>query len=231
MDANTYHPEQRAPHLMLWGAHRHAAALRSRSSSASQRSRRVEQSLFFFASWISPFLSHRGHINTNQRLSHHHLPTTFAASRLIPRHHPRGSGTCLSLHWMQPSLPFPVSLFFLLVRVALKIRSLRIHPPRLCLFAVFFIQTVYKPMIFLCLLSQTDVLSRGILISTSAAQEQDGSHGSAGCRAPDQHQHRRLPLPTKKRWRPSSNLCAPHILSASCTPHFHLPVTECREWP
>ena len=138
---------------------------------------------------------------------------------------------CLSLHWMQPSLPFPVSLFFLLVRVALKIRSLRIHPPRLCLFAVFFIQTVYKPMIFLCLLSQTDVLSRGILISTSAAQEQDGSHGSAGCRAPDQHQHRRLPLPTKKRWRPSSNLCAPHILSASCTPHFHLPVTECREWP
>ena len=176
---------------MLWGAHRHAAALRSRSSSASQRSRRVEQSLFFFASWISP----------------------------------------LSLHWMQPSLPFPVSLFFLLVRVALKIRSLRIHPPRLCLFAVFFIQTVYKPMIFLCLLSQTDVLSRGILISTSAAQEQDGSHGSAGCRAPDQHQHRRLPLPTKKRWRPSSNLCAPLILSASCAPHFHLPVTECREWP
>ena len=33
------------------------------------------------------------------------------------------------------------------------------------------------------------------------------------------------PLPTKKRWRLSRKLCAPHILSASCAPNFHLPVT------
>ena len=38
-------------------------------------------------------------------------------------------------------------------------------------------------------------------------------------------------LPTKKWWRSSSKLCAPHILSASCASHFHLLVTQRREWP
>ena len=42
---------------------------------------------------------------------------------------------------MQPSLIFSVSLFFLPVRVALKIRSLHLHPARLRRFAVFLIQT------------------------------------------------------------------------------------------
>ena len=32
-------------------------------------------------------------------------------------------------------------------------------------------------------------------------------------------------LPTKKRWPTSSKLCAPLLLSASCAPRFHLPVT------
>ena len=31
-------------------------------------------------------------------------------------------------------------------------------------------------------------------------------------------------VPTKKRWRTSSKVCAPHLLHA-CAPHFHLPVT------
>ena len=55
----------------------------------------------------------------------------------VLKRHPPVLGLCLSLPWMQPSLLFSVSLFFLLVRVALKLRSLRIHPPRLCRFAVF----------------------------------------------------------------------------------------------
>ena len=43
---------------------------------------------------------------------------------------------------MQPSLLSSVSLFFLLVCVALQLRTLRFHPPRLCRFDVFSIQTV-----------------------------------------------------------------------------------------
>ena len=43
---------------------------------------------------------------------------------------------------MQPSLLSSVSLFFLLVCVALQLRTLRIHPPRLCRFEVLLIQTV-----------------------------------------------------------------------------------------
>ena len=46
---------------------------------------------------------------------------------------------------MQPSLLFSISLLFLLVRVALKLRSLRFHPPRLCRVAVLL-------FIFLCVL-------------------------------------------------------------------------------
>ena len=42
---------------------------------------------------------------------------------------------------MQAPLLCSVSLFFLLVRVALKLRSLRIRPPVLCRFAVFLLQT------------------------------------------------------------------------------------------
>ena len=42
---------------------------------------------------------------------------------------------------MQPFLAFSVSLFFLRVRVAPRLRSLRIYPPRFCGFAVF----KYKP--------------------------------------------------------------------------------------
>ena len=45
-------------------------------------------------------------------------------------------GLCLGLHWMQPALLFSASLFLLPVRVALKLRSLRVHPSRLCRFAV-----------------------------------------------------------------------------------------------
>ena len=62
----------------------------------------------------------------------------------VPKHHPPVLGLCLSLHWMQPSLLFSVSLLFLLVRVALpmKLQSLRYHTPRLCRIAVFSIQTI-----------------------------------------------------------------------------------------
>ena len=46
---------------------------------------------------------------------------------------------------MRPSLPFPVSslslCFFLHLLVALRLRSLRFHSPRLCRVAVFLIQT------------------------------------------------------------------------------------------
>ena len=41
---------------------------------------------------------------------------------------------------MQPSLLFSISLLFLLVRVAFKLRSLRFHSPRLCRITVFLIQ-------------------------------------------------------------------------------------------
>ena len=50
--------------------------------------------------------------------------------------------------WMQPSLLFSISLLFLLVRVALKLRSLRFHSPRLCRIAVFLIQTNVSLIIF-----------------------------------------------------------------------------------
>ena len=43
---------------------------------------------------------------------------------------------------MQPSLLFSISLISLLVRVALKLRSLRFHSPRVCRIAVFSIQTI-----------------------------------------------------------------------------------------
>ena len=48
----------------------------------------------------------------------------------------------LRLQWMQPSLILSASLFFLPVREALKLQSPRIHPHRLCRFAVFLIQTI-----------------------------------------------------------------------------------------
>ena len=50
-------------------------------------------------------------------------------------------GLWLRPQWMQASLLFCISLLFLLVRVALKLRSLRFHSPRLCCVAVFLIQT------------------------------------------------------------------------------------------
>ena len=57
----------------------------------------------------------------------------------VLKHHLPGLGLCLRLHWMQPYLLRRFSsLFFLLVRAALKFRSLRIHPPRSCCFAVFY---------------------------------------------------------------------------------------------
>ena len=49
----------------------------------------------------------------------------------VLKHHPPVLGVCLSLHWMQPS-PFcfcVLSACDQLVRVALKLRSLRIQPP------------------------------------------------------------------------------------------------------
>ena len=55
----------------------------------------------------------------------------------VLKHHPPALGLCGSLRWMQPSLLLSVSLLCLLVRVALTLRSLRIHPPPLCGFAVF----------------------------------------------------------------------------------------------
>ena len=42
------------------------------------------------------------------------------------KHHPPVLGLCLSLLCMQPSLLFSVSFFFLLVRVAVKLRSFRL---------------------------------------------------------------------------------------------------------
>ena len=59
----------------------------------------------------------------------------------VPEHHHLVLGLCLSLPRMQLSLLFSVSLFSLLVRVSLKLRSLRYHPPGLCRIAVFSIQT------------------------------------------------------------------------------------------
>ena len=53
---------------------------------------------------------------------------------------------------MRPSLPFPVSslslCFFLHLLVALRLRSLRFHSPRLCRVAVFLIQTNVSLIIF-----------------------------------------------------------------------------------
>ena len=48
------------------------------------------------------------------------------------------------------SFLFSVSLLLLLVRVALKLRSLRFHSPRLCRIAVFLIQTNVSLIIFCC---------------------------------------------------------------------------------
>ena len=45
-------------------------------------------------------------------------------------------------------VPLPLLLLHITVRVALKSRSLRFHPPRLCCFAVFFAKKIpvpYKP--------------------------------------------------------------------------------------
>ena len=61
----------------------------------------------------------------------------------VLKHHLPVLDLCLSLHRMyrKLSLLFSVPLFFLLVRVALKLRSLRFHPPRLCRLVVFLIHT------------------------------------------------------------------------------------------
>ena len=55
----------------------------------------------------------------------------------VPKHHLLFLGFCLRPHWTQSARLFSVSLFFMLVRVALKLRSLRLPPPRLCRIAVF----------------------------------------------------------------------------------------------
>ena len=60
----------------------------------------------------------------------------------VPEHRLPVLGLCLRPHWMSTSLLFSISLLFLLVRVALKLRSLRFHSPRLCRIAVFLIQTI-----------------------------------------------------------------------------------------
>ena len=60
----------------------------------------------------------------------------------VPEHCLAVLGLCLRPHGMSPSLLFSSSLLFLLVRVALKLRSLRFHSPRLCRIAVFSIHTV-----------------------------------------------------------------------------------------
>ena len=57
----------------------------------------------------------------------------------VPEHRLPVLGLCLRPPWMQLSFPFSLSLLFLLVRVALKLRSLRFHSPRLCRVAVFLI--------------------------------------------------------------------------------------------
>ena len=51
-------------------------------------------------------------------------------------------GLCLRPHWISPSPLFSISLPFLRVRIALKLRSLRFHCPRLCRIAVFLIHTI-----------------------------------------------------------------------------------------
>ena len=57
------------------------------------------------------------------------------------------------------------------------------------------------------------------------SQGEDKSRGNEGRSAPDEHQHQRPPAPDQETWQTSSKLCAPHILTASCAPHCHLPVT------
>ena len=59
----------------------------------------------------------------------------------VPEHRLPVLGLCLRPQWMQTSLLFSSSLLFLLVCVALKLRSLRFHSPCLCRIAVFSIQT------------------------------------------------------------------------------------------
>ena len=59
----------------------------------------------------------------------------------VPEHRLPVLGLCLRPPWMPPSVPFSLYLLFLLVRVALKLRSLRFHSLRLCRIAVFLIQT------------------------------------------------------------------------------------------
>ena len=47
----------------------------------------------------------------------------------VPEHRLPVMSLCLRPQWMQPSLLFSISLLFLLVRVAFKLRSLRFHFP------------------------------------------------------------------------------------------------------
>ena len=59
----------------------------------------------------------------------------------VPEHRLPVMGLCLRPPWIQHSFLFSRSLLFLLVRVALKLRSLEFHSLRLCRIAVFLIQT------------------------------------------------------------------------------------------
>ena len=64
-------------------------------------------------------------------LEHHYSPSPLRALAYSNKHH----------HHQRTR----VALFFLPVRVALKLSSLRIHPPRLCRMAVFSIETNVPP--------------------------------------------------------------------------------------
>ena len=60
----------------------------------------------------------------------------------VPEHRLPVLGLSLRPYWTSPSLLCSISLLFLLVRVALKVRSHRFHSPRLCRIAVLLIQTI-----------------------------------------------------------------------------------------
>ena len=66
---------------------------------------------------------------------------TVTSSSPTPFVSPRGF-LKTNLHWMSLSLLSSTFLLFLLLRVALKLRSLRFQSPSLCRIAVFFIQTI-----------------------------------------------------------------------------------------
>ena len=126
---------------------------------------------------------------------------------------------------MQPSFLFSISLRSLLVRVALKLWSLRFHSPRLCRIAVFSIQTIVSSLSTFSYIITSFTYRRAAFFNSLKSKTGLMVARASALRININIDGRSLP--TNKRWRETMVMSTPAVITLHSlvqTPIFPSPL-------